>query len=69
IAIENYNSSIFNDHAKSIGAQFIALKTFENETKVERFYPEGDYRKLRRLLKKRKKNSNVLYEEFLETLT
>ncbi|MBB1148537.1 hypothetical protein H4K35_00040 [Myroides sp. NP-2] len=69
VAIENYNSSIFSDHAKSIGAQFIALRTFENETKVGRFYPEDDYRKLRRLLKKRKKNSTVSYDEFLETFT
>lgn len=69
IAIENYNSSIFSNHEKSIGAQFIAFRTFENETKVERFYPEDDYRKLRRLLKKRKENSNVPYEKFLETFT
>lgn len=69
IAIENYNSSISSNHEKSIGAQFIAFRTFENETKVGRFYPEVDYRNMCRLLKRRKKNPNVPYVEFLETFS
>ena len=68
VAIENYHSTNENNHNKSLGAEFIALVAFQNEILLGYSYPEKNYNHLKKLLKLRKENPFISFQEFLDEI-